>query len=52
MRNLKETLETKAVSTLEKVILSFSDRSDDCTFVMIDEIPYPSELIKLECEED
>ncbi|GAB6107172.1 hypothetical protein [Fusibacter bizertensis] len=51
MRNLKETLEAKAVSALEKVILSFSDNSEECHFVLIDEIPYPSELIKLESEE-
>jgi hypothetical protein len=52
MRSLKNLIETNAVSAIEKVILSFSDQEKDCTFVLIDEVEYPKELIALEIEKE
>jgi hypothetical protein len=51
MRNIKEKLEAHVAQVIEKVVLSYTDNYDNGSFLLIDDIPYPEELIILETEE-
>ena len=51
MRNIKEKLEAHVAQVIEKVVLSYTDNYNSGSFLLIDDIPYPEELLVLEDKE-